>query len=287
MSLTVRVSAAVAAALLVMVPGSAAPAIAAGHGGHSGGSGGGGTSGTAGYDISYPQCTGSFPTGAAFGVVAVNDGIVYSANPCLGTGDGPSELAWAEQTGHPQFYANTADPGPQYSSYWDLNGAWGNFPMICAGDNSTGCSYDYGWYAAADSFNDAVTAEQQLGSGAPTSAAAGVPWWLDVETGNSWQSLESAYSTDPTAAYANDTAALQGAVDYLKSVGVSQVGFYSTGSQWSQVTGGASFADPNWVAGFSSARSATDGCTPSYSFTGGAVSLTQYRSSGFDADHPC
>src|SRR5438105_1096904 len=62
-----------------------------------------------GYDISYPQCNGPFPSGA-FGVAGVNGGKPYGANLCLGTGDGPSELSWAGLNA--QLYANTADPGP-------------------------------------------------------------------------------------------------------------------------------------------------------------------------------
>ena len=70
-----------------------------------------------GYDVSYPQCNKALPS-ATFGIVGVNGGIVFSANPCLGTGDGPSELAWAQRADNhaPSFYANTADPGPAYSS---------------------------------------------------------------------------------------------------------------------------------------------------------------------------
>jgi hypothetical protein len=69
-----------------------------------------------GYDTSYPQCNGSFPASPAFAIVGVNAGIVYSPNPCLGTGDGPSELAWAGGTAA-QLYANTANPGPTLSSW--------------------------------------------------------------------------------------------------------------------------------------------------------------------------
>src|SRR6476619_3770063 len=61
-----------------------------------------------GYDVSYPQCNQTLPA-ATFGIVGVNNGVVFSANPCLGTGSGPSELAWAQRaTDHaPAFYANT------------------------------------------------------------------------------------------------------------------------------------------------------------------------------------
>ena len=36
-----------------------------------------------GYDISYPQCGGSYPRNIAFGIVGVTRGLAFSANPCL------------------------------------------------------------------------------------------------------------------------------------------------------------------------------------------------------------
>src|SRR4051812_26557713 len=50
------------------------------------------TSPSRGYDVSYPQCGSALPSAPAFGIVGVDDGIVFSANPCAGT-----ELAWAQQ----------------------------------------------------------------------------------------------------------------------------------------------------------------------------------------------
>ena len=58
-------------------------------------------------DISYPQCNGTFPSDAAFAIVGVNVGIVYSPNPCL-----TSELAWAGMDA--ALYANTANPGAHF-----------------------------------------------------------------------------------------------------------------------------------------------------------------------------
>lgn len=244
-----------------------------------------------GYDVSYPQCGKSLPA-AAFGIVGVNAGIVFSANPCLGVGDGPSQLAWAQQAANhaPAFYANTGDPGPAYSSHWPT-GQPSPQPCDSASANSPSCSYDYGWNAAADSFHDAVVAEQQVNGSSEAAAAAAAAqavWWLDVETGNSWQTLESAYG-QTAASRANDVAALDGAVAYLHSAGVSTVGFYSTAYQWTQITGGTGLhfaANPSWIAGFSSASAAKAGCTTT-GFTGGAVQLTQYKANGLDADHVC
>ena len=258
--------------------------------GHAGGSSN--TPG-AGYDISAPQCNAKFPSGAQFGIVGVNNGIVFSANPCLGTGDGPSELAWAQRAGNgaPAFYANTADPGPAYSSHWPTGQ---NTPQPCSADdrNSTACSYDYGYNAATDSFTNAVTAEEHVNGysdATAQAAAAQASWWLDVETGNSWQTLEAAYG-NTVSFQQNDVAALRGAVAALSADGVTHIGFYSTDDQWGLITGGDGTdfaAAANWVAGFRGAADASAGCTSANSFTGGPVTLTQYRSKGFDADHAC
>ncbi len=172
---------------------------------------------TPGYDISYPQCGGPFPTSPAFGIVGVNAGIVFSPNPCLGTGDGPSELAWAGGTAA-QLYANTGNPGPALSTHWP-NGQ--TSPRVCntaalPGADTADCAYDYGWNAAANSYKAAVAAYVSLGlapAGATRTPTANT-WWLDVETTNSWRSNVSLNVAD-----------LQGAVAYLQSVGAAGVGF--------------------------------------------------------------
>lgn len=234
-------------------------------------------SATTGYDISWPQCGGSYPSHPAFGIVGVNRGIVFSANRCL-----QSELAWAGGA-TAQLYANTGNPGPTLSTHWpDGQTA----PRACnpsrtslLSDRDTAdCAYDYGYNAAADSYNDAVLAFGNLGLSPAT--PAGSTWWFDVETSNSWRSN-----------VALNVAALQGAVSYLNSVGVAnmRIGFYSTQYQWNQITGGpaTSFeAFKSWVAGASSARGASAKCVGS-GFTGGGVALAQYLSGGFDADLRC
>ena len=253
-----------------------APAtVAAGRGGGSST-----VSSTVGYDISYPQCGRPFPTNAAFGIVGVNKGIVFSPNPCLGAGDGPSELAWAGGV-KAQLYANTGNPGPALSSHWP-NGQ--TFPLDCntgtsPGADTANCAYDYGWNAAADSYRTAVRAYISLGlasSGATSTPAPNV-WWLDVETTNSWR-------TDVTL----NVKALQGAVAYLQSTSPAGIGFYSTQYQWNQITGGTKvFATyPSWVAGATTARQAASNCGGK-AFTGGGVALAQYSAKGFDADLRC
>ena len=263
-----------AVAILALFP--TAPTTAA-----AGRAGGSSTVGsTVGYDISYPQCGGPFPANAAFGIVGVNNGIVFSPNPCLSAGDGSPELAWANGV-QAQLYANTGNPGPALSSHWPKTQT---SPYDCSAGASQGfdtanCAYDYGYSAAADSYGTAVGAYVSLGlasSGATRTPAPNV-WWLDVETSNSWR-------TDVSL----NVAVLEGAVAYLQSTSPAGIGFYSTQYQWNQITGGTTaFASyPSWVAGATTIDQAASNCGGK-GFTGGGVALAQYSANGFDADLLC
>jgi hypothetical protein len=240
-------------------------------------------------DVSFPQCGAPLPQSAnvAFGVLGVNDGRAFTANPCL-----LGELRWAKRLAQaPAFYMNTADPGPD-ARHWPLGQ---DAPMRCstAEPNSTGCSFDYGWNAARDAFGHAAAAAQRLHHVSTENAhhrAANVDWWLDVEILNSWETLRG----DPTGAAATrDTYALLGAVRGLWGEGVERVGIYSTSYQWNLITGGSGttrdwFAsNPVWLAGYDGFTDARNGCGDS-SFTGGQVLLTQYLGGdGLDADVTC
>ena len=232
------------------------------------------------FDISYPQCGSPFPNDAEYGIVGVNKGIVFSANPCLGAGDGPSELTWAGGV-KAQLYANTGNPGPALSSRWPANQT---SPRPCAtaavpGSDTANCAYDYGWNAAVDAYMTATKAYVSLGLASPGATSTPSPnvWRLDVEINNSWQ-------TD----VALNVATLQGGVDYLKSINPAGIGFYSNQYQWNQITGGTSVfsAYPSWVAGANSAREAVADCSGK-GFTGGRVTLVQYLAGEFDADFLC
>ena len=225
-------------------------------------------SGPAGYDISWPQCDRSYPSTAGFGIVGVNRGIVFSANPCLA-----SELTWAGGASA-GLYANTGNPGPALSTHWPKGQTT---PQVCdaANPDSAACAYDYGYNAAADAYAVALTAFSALGL-AQTPAAG--TWWLDVETSNSWRSDVSL-----------NVAALGGAAEYLGSVAkVATLGFYSTAYQWNVITGGTTAfgAYGSWVAGASDAQAASVSCLGP-GFTGGGVVLVQYPLGGFDADLRC
>jgi hypothetical protein len=235
---------------------------------------------TTGYDISYPQCSSAFPKNPTFGIVGVNGGRAYATNACLA-----AQYAWAASstsTTYPKvsFYANTGNPGPILSKAWPTGQT---YPRACDGTWSEGCSYDYGWNAAADSFAKAAGV-------AGTTAARAAYWWLDVETGNSW-----ADGSDAANWAALNTKDLQGAAAYLDSQSVAQIGFYSTGFQWGQITGLNASTTPayfstsyvNWVPGATSYTSAQARCSSAYSFTGARVQLTQYIANSFDVDYRC
>ena len=204
----------------------------------------------------------------AFGIVGVNGGRVFSVNSCLA-----SQITWGRGT-KTELYANTGNPGPALSSFWPKGQTT---PKVCdaANPDTADCAYDYGWNAAKHSFDTAVAAYRQLGLAGSPSATA---WWLDVETSNSWRT---------TAAL--NVAALQGGVDYLRSVGVTKLGMYSTTAQWGEITGGSTaFADlPSWGAGAPNEKAAKQHCASTPGFTGGRLAMVQFIVSGFDADIRC
>ena len=235
-----------------------------------------------GYDVSFPQCGHALPASSGFGIVGVNNGHSFSVNPCLA-----SEITWAGTTlsASPQFYVNTDNPGPTNNANWPRSQS---APRACSGANSVACSYDYGWNAAQSSFQAVVSAETQLSAASPTAAALGAQWWLDVETGNAWQSLRT--GSAPTAAqFANDAATLQGQIAYFASIGIATVGIYATSLQWGAINGntGTTFAqNPLWVPGYATLAAAQAACSMA-SFTGGRIAMIQYPSNGLDGDYVC
>jgi hypothetical protein len=235
-----------------------------------------------GYDISWPQCNSVFPPSPGFAVVGVNDGAPFSVNKCL-----DQELRWAQGATNPvpAFYLNTGNGGPIGNGDWPSTQ---HSPKVCRGANSVPCAYDYGWNAGVASYADVVQAENLDGVASPNVAAIASPWWLDVETGNAWETKAGSYGPSAASA-ANDAAMLDGEVAYLQSAHVSSIGFYSTSSMWKGITGGsvtALSALPVWIPGAGDIVQAQANCTLP-SFTGGRVALIQYPSRGYDGDYVC
>jgi hypothetical protein len=235
---------------------------------------------TTGYDASYPQCSGSYPSNPLFGIVGVNGGLANTANPCLG-----GELHWARDTPgqkRPQqpplsLYIDTANPGGgKHVADWPSGGTTPLY-AACNDKLTNACSYIYGEQRAAHSYR-LVAALDPVG-------AKTAPWWLDVELAASW-----------AGTYQLNIAALQGFVAGLRNAGAAgPIGIYSTSAQWHDITGltaqttrtafkGRLF---DWVAGTRATltqarRNCTDG-----GFTGMAPTLAQYRIGPLDADLRC
>jgi hypothetical protein len=229
---------------------------------------GGGNPKLRGYDISYPQCGGAYPTNVAFAIVGVNGGRVFSVNPCLA-----DQLRWGGDAAA-EVYINTGNPGPELSSFWPVGQT---SPKICSASNpdTADCAYDYGWNAARHSYETLEAAYLERGIMTNPNATA---WWLDVETSNSWREDTSL-----------NIAALQGEVDYLASREVTKLGFYSTTAQWGEITGASKVfaAFPSWGAGAPNESVAKRHCTSTAGFTGGPLAMVQYIYNGFDANVRC
>lgn len=245
----------------------------------------GASSSPVGNDIGWPQCGGAYPKGQAFGIVGLNDGLANNLNPCLA-----SELAWAAGSSGKSaslppaaIYVNTADPGQVINLITD----WptGNTGSVtdpygsCDGTDSAACSWQYGWDRATQ---DVQWLAATVGTGFSTLAAA-YPWWLDVETGNTWE-------TGGSAALANNTADLEGMVAALEYAGAPYVGVYSTSYQWSTIAGATSGQSalnglPDWIPGARTQSAAQSNCSLP-SFTGGPVLITQWFGK-YDGDVSC
>jgi hypothetical protein len=194
-----------------------------------------------GFDVSWPQCQDrGLPSGHAFAVLGVSGGQAFTQNPCLG-----SQWAWATAAaGSAGLYLNLNQP-PAHSPQAD-NGAAGH----CTPSDLACQVYNYGGNAA----DAALSYAKQAGARSPM-------WWLDVETENAWSSSQ-----------ALNTLVVKGALDQLHRHHL-QAGIYSTGLQWTEITGGASFGVPVWVAGSPDLLSAPAYC--SRGFNSGPVWMVQ------------
>ncbi|HEX6509500.1 MAG TPA: hypothetical protein VF221_17870 [Chloroflexota bacterium] len=205
------------------------------------------TTGDTGYDISWPQCGGTYPaTPFGFGIVGVTDGRANTQNPCLA-----SEYAWAK--------GGSRAP----SVYMNLNYPSGKAP--CQKRDTT-CLMNY-----ANTYG--YNAAQAAWTYAQSQGATSTMWWLDIETANTWSSKTSL-----------NAQVIQGALTFLQSQSGVIAGAYSTPYQWGVIAGSYAPGVPVWSAGAPS-TSPSSYCTKS--FGGGSVWLTQYSAGSFDGDYAC
>ncbi|HEX3511434.1 MAG TPA: hypothetical protein VHT27_10090 [Solirubrobacteraceae bacterium] len=239
----------------------------------------GSASPTTGYDVSYPQCAGSYPANPLFGIVGVNGGLANNSNPCVG-----AELSWArtaqgqKRPSQPavSLYIDTANPGAHRVGDWPPSGTAPSYGA-CNGRLTNACSFIYGEQRAARSYG--------IIAGLDPHVARTAPWWLDVELQASW-----------AGTYELNIAALRGYVAGLQKAGaIGPIGLYSTSAQWREITGLTAETTPTafgrllpaWVAGTEATQAqARQNCTRG-DFTGVAPTLAQYRIGTFDADLRC
>ena len=295
---------------------------------------------TTGNDISWPQCGKTFPSGQAFGIVGVNGGLANDPNLCLA-----SELSWAAllstgnallPTNHKAaLYVNTADPGSVVPAVADWPSTY-KYPTVdpngvseaaglpnadpygscdvgstSAALNNQACAWQYGWDRAIQDMLGLITTPT---GGGFSNHPLDYSWWLDVETGNTWES--------GTSGLANNVADLQGMVDAQKSTGetatdstnsvvplggVAIVGIYSNSSPWKAITGGST-ADPfpgaapfpagtasdtgltslpDWIPGARTLSGAQANCSLTGFTTTAKPTITQWFGKPYDGDVAC
>lgn len=223
-----------------------------------------------GFDISWPQCSSSFPTKPVFGIVGVTDGRPDTTNGCFS-----AEYTWAAGATEalsipPQLYVNTANPGPGDATWIGETG-----PKPCGHKEPAGCSYDYGYQAGEEAFAYASESD---------SSAAAQTWWLDVETANSWMHQS-----------ADNIEAIHGVIDGLAANDANAVGIYTNASSWRTITGGdtSDFSTrPVWFpTGLAWSNTTTPGHCGQAAVTGGTVTLVQYGTNqngvSYDGDYKC
>jgi hypothetical protein len=221
--------------------------------------------GTTGFDISWPQCGGSYPPPAGVAVVGTNDGRPFTTNPCL-----QSEAGWAG--GARELYMNMGAAAAVDGT--DSDGPWGH----CASNDVHCLAYTYGWNAAMSSYN-----------GAASQGVHAKTWWLDVEVvGKCAPQFPTGGAGVWTCDKGVNMASIQGALDALRNHNLV-AGIYSTSYQYDQIAGGTTpsgWGPPNWLAGASPSNPGA-WCNGSHGFAGGPAWMLQFSPSPWDRDQAC
>jgi hypothetical protein len=215
--------------------------------------------GTHGYDVSWPQCSGTdahnMPSGTpAYAVVGLTDVGDHTVNPCLG-----SQVSWAKDHGvrlGAYLLASYPTKAEQARSGSGLYGACGT-STLCRVRND-----------GAAQAREAIATMTDAGIKAPRI-------WIDVEarTINPW----------PRNPRRSD-ALLRGIVGGLRA-GHATPGVYTTAHLWQQIAGSLRLNVPNWLpVGDEGPIAAQALC--STTATGGPTWLVQYTVT-LDEDLTC
>jgi hypothetical protein len=186
-----------------------------------------------------------------------------------------------------QLYVNTGNPGGLNTPSWPQNNVdpAGNTAAnphgVCDGSDSIACAWQYGWNRAVD---DVVNKFPPAAQAAGISIEPSVyPWWLDVETANSWKAGSD-------FGFESNRAVLEAMTAYFQSRGIT-VGIYSTNYQWGVIIGpvpGGSNLNGlrNWRPGASDLATAQSYCGLTPLTAGGSVIMTQFTTD-LDYNYSC
>ena len=216
------------------------------------------TTWTHGFDVSWPQCSGTraghVPRDPGrYVVVGLTHGAGHTANPCL-----PGQVGWARAH-------HTAIAGylvPSYPTRRQLAAAKNGFFGRCS---SLNCRLRND---GAAQVADALRVMRRAGLDLPMI-------WVDVE-----------YRYHPAWSRHRDRnrAVLSGVLGAVRDSGL-RVGVYTTSYMWDHITGGWRVDVPNWLpAGTGSPRTARSRCA--MTGTGGTTWLVQYTRE-WDEDLTC
>ncbi len=209
-----------------------------------------------GWDISYPQCDGPYPSApSAYAIIGVNGGRAFRHNRCLA-----DQWRWARQRGAAGIYLNVNFPRSEDEL---ARGATSDRQPAC-GPDALGCvAYNFGLNGVRDSLDYA----RSQGVEAPFA-------WLDVEHLNYW-----------TRNQPLNAIVLRGAIDAVREAGL-EPGIYSTPFQFQKLMGDEQPGLPVWTAGANGLPAVAEYCV-TRGFGGGPVALVQLLPGQYDPNIAC
>jgi hypothetical protein len=250
------------------------------------------------------------------GGLANNANPCLGPDAAVGGGNATSELYWAQATSlgatsqpNASLYVNTADPGNMYKGKpvkdWPRSSISSDPYTACTttyvlgsnsityqvGENSPGCAWQYGYTMAVQDGQLLVNAANAVDNVSSTTCSlatvspvpcspSSYPWWLDIETANSWQSLSTTYGQDM------NVADIQGILAGLGYAGATFIGVYSTSYQWVQIVGspnreqvvsGTFLTLPDWIPGARNLPGAESNCCEISSKPAGLAAYIESR----------
>jgi LysM repeat protein len=206
--------------------------------------------GSTGYDVSYPNCPVTAPSGYSFSIVGLNWGRPFTANPCF-------QSEWDAAQRPRSVYINTAYDPVLFRHITPDCAAAGSVQSLGPAEQrayAVGCS-------------EAVAALTLLGEIVPLAI------WLDVEPDNTWSSELRL-----------NAATIRGILERLLTQSPHPlVGVYSNAAFWEGIVGNwTTLGVPEWI---SASGPDPPGCPAP--FAAGPVWLNQSVNGQLDVDTAC